>query len=201
MKSKQRRLSSPKVPPCHRRVKTPFSTRLRNGKPAAVFLRMNEKPIRGVHDDRALDAYRKLAYAFDELFRIPGTSFRFGLDAIIGLIPGVGDIAVSTLGGYALLLAFKLRAPASVLARMLMNIGVDTVFGAVPLIGDLFDATWKANTKNRQVLEAWLADPARAERRSKWAIAIFGLLFIALTAASLWLAWWVITTLIAVLRH
>jgi len=162
---------------------------------------MNEKPIRGVHDDRALDAYRKLAYAFDELFRIPGTSFRFGLDAIIGLIPGVGDIAVSTLGGYALLLAFKLRAPASVLARMLMNIGVDTVFGAVPLIGDLFDATWKANTKNRQVLEAWLADPARAERRSKWAIAIFGLLFIALTAASLWLAWWVITTLIAALQR
>ena len=161
---------------------------------------MNEKPIRGVHDDRALDAYRKLAYAFDELFRIPGTSFRFGLDAIIGLIPGVGDIAVSTLGGYALLLAFKLRAPASVLARMLMNIGVDTVFGAVPLIGDLFDATWKANTKNRQVLEAWLADPARAERRSKWAIAIFGLLFIALTAASLWLAWMVLSWILRTLK-
>ncbi len=86
----------------------------------------------------------------------------------------MGDIAVSALGGYALLLAFKLRAPVSVLTRMLMNIGVDTVFGAVPLIGDLFDATWKANTKNRRVLEAWLADPARTERRSKWAIALFG---------------------------
>jgi hypothetical protein len=151
-------------------------------------------------DDRALDGYRKLAHAFDELFRIPGTRFRFGLDSIIGLVPGVGDIAVSALGGYALLLAFKLRAPVPVLARMLMNIGVDTVFGAVPLLGDLFDATWKANTKNRRVLEAWLADPARTERRSKWAIILFGVLFLLLVAGSLWLAWTVVTWLLGELR-
>jgi hypothetical protein len=128
-------------------------------------------------DDRALDSYRKLAWAFDELFRIPGTQFRFGLDAIIWLVPGVGDIAVSALGAYALMLAFKLRAPMPVLGRMLLNIAVDTVFGAAPLVGDLFDAAWKANTLNRRVLEAWLADPARTERRSKWAIVLFGLLF------------------------
>lgn len=151
-------------------------------------------------DDRALEGYRKLAYAFDEAFRIPGTSFRFGLDSIIGLVPGVGDIAVSALGGYALLLAFKLRAPAPVLTRMLMNIGIDTVFGAVPLLGDLFDATWKANTKNRRVLEAWLADPARTQRRSKWAIILFGLLFLLLVAGSLWLAWMVVSWLIGELR-
>ena len=152
-------------------------------------------------DDRALDGYRKLAWAFDELFRIPGTQFRFGLDSIIGLVPGVGDIAVSALGGYALLLAFRMRAPVSVLTRMLGNIAVDTVFGAVPLIGDLFDATWKANTKNRRVLEAWLADPARTERRSKWAIILFGVLFLLLVAGSLWLAWMVVTWLFGVLSQ
>jgi hypothetical protein len=151
-------------------------------------------------DDRALDGYRKLAYAFDELFRIPGTGFRFGLDSIIGLVPGVGDIAVSALGGYALLLAFKLRAPVTVLTRMLMNIGIDTVFGAVPLLGDLFDATWKSNTRNRRVLEAWLADPARTERRSKWAIILFGVLFLLLVAGSLWLAWLVVSWLLRALR-
>jgi hypothetical protein len=145
-------------------------------------------------EDRALDGYRKLAWAFDELFRIPGTQWRFGLDSIIGLVP-----AVSALGAYALLLAFKLRAPVTVLTRMLLNIGVDTVLGSVPLIGDLFDATWKANTKNRRVLEAWLAEPARTERRSKWAIVLFALLFLALVAGSLWLAWVVVSWMIGAL--
>lgn len=151
-------------------------------------------------DDRALDGYRKLAHVFDELFRIPGTQFRFGLDSLIGLVPGAGDIAVSALGGYALLLAFKLRAPFSVLTRMLMNIGVDTLFGAIPLLGDLFDATWKANTKNRRVLEAWLADPGRTERRSKWTIVLFAGLFLLLVAGSLWLAWTVLAWLLRTLR-
>ena len=148
-----------------------------------------------------LDGYRKLAWVFDELFRIPGTRFRFGLDSIIGLVPGVGDLAVSGVGAYALFLAFKLRAPISVLARMLGNIAVDTVIGSVPLIGDLFDMTWKANTKNRRVLEAWLDDPSRAERRSKWAIALFVVLFLAMVAGSLWLTWVVVSWLLTQLMH
>lgn len=134
------------------------------------------------------------------LFRIPGTNFRFGLDSIIGLVPGIGDLAVSTLGAYALLLAFRLRAPLPILARMLLNIGVDTVLGAVPLIGDLFDATWKANTRNRRVLEAWLAEPTRTERRSKWVIVVITLMFLALVAASFWLAWVVVTWLLRSLQ-
>jgi hypothetical protein len=146
-----------------------------------------------------LDSYRRTAWVFDELFRIPGTQFRFGLDAIIGLVPGVGDLAVSGVGAYALLLAFRLRAPAAVLARMLGNIAVDTLIGSIPLIGDIFDMTWKANTKNRRVLEAWLDDPARAERRSKWAIVLFAGLFLALVVGSLWMTWLVVTWLIGVL--
>jgi hypothetical protein len=147
-------------------------------------------------DDQLLGSYRKLAYAFDEMFRVPGTGFRFGLDSIVGLIPGAGDIAVTSLGAYALLLAFKLKAPASVLARMLANIGIDTVFGAVPFLGDLFDAAWKANTKNRHLLEAWLADPARTTRKSAVTLVVFAVLFLLMVAGSLWLAWIVLSYLL-----
>ena len=154
----------------------------------------------GTRDDQMLESYRKLAWGADEMFRVPGTRFRFGFDSIIGLVPGVGDLSVSALGAYALMLAFKLRAPVPVLTRMLMNITIDTVFGAVPLIGDLFDATWKANTKNRKLLDAWLANPRRAERQSRWVVVVFSLLFLAIVAGSLWLAWMVLSWMIGVLR-
>lgn len=146
-----------------------------------------------------LNTYRRLAWVFDELFRIPGTQFRFGLDSVIGLVPGVGDLVVSGVGAYALLLAFKLRAPVVVLARMLGNIAVDTLIGSIPLIGDVFDTAWKANTKNRRVLEAWLDDPARTERRSKWAIVLFASLFVALVVASLWITWLLVTWILGLL--
>ena len=166
-------------------------------KPAVTRL---PPPTPGVREDSALDGYRKLAWGFDEMFRVPGTQFRFGLDSIIGLVPGVGDITVSALGAYALMLAFRLRAPVPVLSRMLLNITVDTVFGSIPLIGDLFDATWKANTKNQRVLEAWLADPMRTTRRSRWVVLVFGLLFLTLVTASLWLAWTVLSWMVGVLK-
>ena len=151
-------------------------------------------------DDQMLDNYRKLAWGADEMFRVPGTNFRFGFDSIIGLVPGVGDLTVSALGAYALMLAFKLRAPVPVLTRMLMNITIDTVFGSVPLIGDLFDATWKANTKNRKLLDAWLANPRRAERQSRWVVVLFSLLFLAIVAGSLWLAWIVLSWIVGMVR-
>ena len=150
--------------------------------------------------EQLLAPYRKLSYVFDELFRVPGTGWRFGLDSLIGLVPGVGDIAVSTLGAYAMFLAFKLKAPAAVLARMLVNIGIDTVVGAVPFLGDLFDATWKANTKNRRLLEAWLADPARTTRRSALTLVLFAALFVLIVAGSLWLAWTVLQLLLTGLK-
>jgi hypothetical protein len=150
--------------------------------------------------DQALGAYRTIAYYFDEMFRVPGTSFRFGLDSIVGLVPGAGDLAVTGLGAYALLLAFKLKAPASVLVRMLGNLAIDTMVGAVPLVGDLFDAAWKANTKNRKLLDAWLANPARTERRSVWTLVVFATLFLALTAFSFWLTWIVVSFLFNLMR-
>lgn len=134
------------------------------------------------------------------MFRVPGTNFRFGLDSIVGLVPGAGDIAVSGLGAYALLLAFRLKAPASVLTRMLANLAIDTLVGAVPLVGDLFDAAWKANTKNRRLLDAWLANPARTERRSTWTLVVFAALFLLLVAFSFWLTWTIVSFLVGLLR-
>ena len=157
-------------------------------------------PMPGTRDDQMLEGYRKLAWGADEMFRVPGTKFRFGFDSIIGLVPGAGDLTVGALGAYALLLAFKLRAPVPVLTRMLMKITVDTIFGAVPLIGDLFDATWKANTKNRKLLDTWLANPRRAERQSRWVVVVFSLLFAAIVAGSLWLAWMVLSWMVGVIK-
>jgi hypothetical protein len=103
----------------------------------------------------------------DDAIRIPGTPLRIGLDGILGLIPGVGDLAGGLLSIWLLVAAARLGAPPSVLARMGLNIGVDALPGVVPLLGDLFDFGWKANRRNLALLDRHLADPPRAKRASR----------------------------------
>lgn len=147
--------------------------------------------------DEWLSRYRRLAWLFDESIEIPILRWRVGLDALIGLVPGLGDVVVTALGSYALGLAFRLRAPAPVLFNMVANVGVDALLGAIPLAGDLFDMAWKANTRNRRLLERWLADPRRTERRSRWTLVWVSLAFIAVVGLSFWL---VVAILAALLR-
>ena len=109
---------------------------------------------------------RSLARLLDAAVTIPGTHFRVGLDALIGLIPGVGDLAGAALSGYIVLAAARLGAPKSVLARMVVNVAVDSVVGSIPLLGDLFDAGWRANTRNTALLERHLAAPAETRKGS-----------------------------------
>jgi len=104
-------------------------------------------------DDPALRALRKWATLLDAAFRVPGTTFRFGLDAIIGVIPGAGDIGTAFFSVMILLHAFRLKIPKVVIGRMLLNSGLDMLAGTVPLVGDLFDATYKANLRNMALLE------------------------------------------------
>ena len=135
-----------------------------------------------------------LAHLLDDAFRIPGTSLRFGLDGIVGLIPGLGDI----LGGLAsciLLVAAWVRgAPYVTLARMVVNIGIEVLLGAVPLLGAIFDVAWKANRRNYRLLERHLAQPRR-QTLGDWLFlltigAILLGLFLAPAVLLLWLVEW-----------
>ena len=104
-------------------------------------------------DDPALRALRKWATLLDAAFQVPGTKFRFGLDAIIGLIPGAGDIGTAFFSVMILLHAFRLKIPKVVIGRMLLNSALDMIAGTVPIVGDLFDAGYKANLRNMALLE------------------------------------------------
>jgi hypothetical protein len=120
------------------------------------------KPVKPSH----VATLRTISKVFDELFRVPGTNLRFGLDALIGLLPGGGDLVGGAVSAYAIVLASRLGAPSTVIMRMGLNILIDTVVGAVPLLGDLFDAGWKANRKNADLLERYVAAPAATKRTS-----------------------------------
>ena len=114
---------------------------------------------------------RTLARFLDEAVPIPGTGVRVGLDAIIGLVPGVGDVAGAALSGYVVLAAARLGTPPRVLLVMLFNVAVDAVIGSIPAIGDLFDVAWKANMRNAALLDRHLAAPGATRAASGWTIA------------------------------
>lgn len=99
---------------------------------------------------------RRFAWLLDELFQIPGTRQRVGLDALIGLVPGVGDTIGALLSTYIIIEAARRGASIWTITRMLGNVGVETVIGAIPLLGDLFDVVFKANRRNIALLGATL---------------------------------------------
>jgi hypothetical protein len=98
-----------------------------------------------------------LADLLDTAFLIPGTNIRFGLDALIGLMPGIGDAISSALSLWIVHEAYQLGARPHVIARMLGNVALDGVVGAVPLLGDAFDVAWRANRRNLRILREHLA--------------------------------------------
>ena len=104
-------------------------------------------------DPRGLEALRRWARLFDSAFRIPGTQITFGLDPILGLIPGLGDVASPVFSLFFVWHGVRLGVPKVVLARMVLNVMIDSGVGAIPLVGDLFDFGWKANVWNLALLE------------------------------------------------
>ena len=112
-------------------------------------------------------ALSKFAYWLDAGIRIPGTNLRFGLDPILGLIPGAGDAAGAVLAGWILVEAVRLGASRATIRRIAGNVALDAGLGAVPVIGDVFDFAWKANLRNVALLEQHLASPVRAERADR----------------------------------
>jgi hypothetical protein len=104
-------------------------------------------------DPRGLEALRRWARIFDSAFRIPGTQITFGIDPILGLVPGLGDIASPVFSLFFIWHGLRLGVPKVVLARMVLNVLIDAGVGAIPVVGDLFDFGWKANAWNLALLE------------------------------------------------
>ncbi|WP_135210507.1 DUF4112 domain-containing protein [Vitreimonas flagellata] len=104
---------------------------------------------------------RQLAEWLDTRFEIPGTKIRFGFDSIIGLIPGIGDLATTVLGAYIVIRARELGAPPLLQARMVLNLAIDALVGAIPLVGDIFDLAFKSHVRNVRILLRHLDDPRR----------------------------------------
>ncbi len=140
---------------------------------------------------RDLQRVRRLARLLDTAVRIPIIGVRFGLDALLGLVPGAGDAVSAVIAGYPVLIAARHRLPATLIVRMLGNIALDAVAGVVPVLGDLFDIGFKANVRNQRLIERYAERPAGTERASRaliW-LACGGviLIVVALIALARWI--------------
>lgn len=145
-----------------------------------------------------------LAKWLDSIFKIPGSNIRFGLDALLGLIPGLGDTVTSAASIYILLAAARNGVPRITIMRMAANIGLDYVVGCVPLLGDMFDVYWKANQKNVQLLERHAkADSAgvRKLQLQDW-LFVGGLAFvlISILVGSVTIAYWLVGLVLQLFR-
>jgi hypothetical protein len=119
---------------------------------------------------------RRLAVLLDDSIPIPGTRFRIGVEAIVGLFPGAGDLAGGAFSLYILLQAARMGVPRPLLVRMATNLVVDVVVGAVPILGDLFDAGFKANMRNLDLLERHVHRPVASTRSSRRFVALLAIL-------------------------
>lgn len=156
--------------------------------------------IEGLDQTRRLEDVARLARWMDTALRIPGTRIRFGLDPLLGILPGLGDAVGALIGGYIVLAALRAGAPRLVIARMLANIGVDAIVGAVPIAGTIFDVAFKAHRRNAGLLMDWAQTPAAVEGRQRrlaaaLALAVLGLLAIA--AAALAFGAWAVLRLLS----
>jgi hypothetical protein len=106
-----------------------------------------------------------LATLLDTAVVIPGTNIRFGVDAVVGLVPGIGDLVTTAMSLYIVHEAYQLGAPTQLLVRMVGNVALDGVFGSVPIVGDVFDVMWRANRRNVRMLQDWLDREERVVRR------------------------------------
>jgi hypothetical protein len=123
-------------------------------------------------DDPEIRRARALARVLDSAIGVPGTNIRIGLDPILGLVPGAGDIASAMLSAYIVLIAANKGTPRPVIWRMVGNIAVDTALGSLPILGDLFDVAYKSNIRNVELLERYASEPATVTKRSRWLAAL-----------------------------
>lgn len=127
-----------------------------------------------------------LAWLLDNSIKIPGTSWKIGLDGILGLIPGIGDLAAGGLSTYILYQAVKLKVPKTVLARMTLNILLESIIGVIPVVGDLFDFMFKANQRNVDLMREYVINPTHTTKRSTLVVVGFILALFAIMGLMVW---------------
>jgi hypothetical protein len=127
--------------------------------------------------------FKWIAYIMDEVVRVPGTRFRFGLDPLIGLIPGIGDTSSAVVSAFALIQAVRLGVPKILLTRMALNILVNEVIGVVPVVGDAFSFWFKSNARNYEIIKHHRLGSS-APKRTDWlfVIGVLLLLFLIICA-------------------
>lgn len=148
---------------------------------------MQPGPVQPDSVDSRLRRLRSLGRLLDDSILIPGTRRRIGVDALIGLVPGVGDGAGALLSTYIVVQAARLGVGRTTLLRMAGNVALEALVGVIPVFGDLFDAGWKANLRNLALLQAHLDRPETVGRASRrWVIAtVAGLLLVLLALGGL----------------
>jgi Domain of unknown function (DUF4112) len=142
-----------------------------------------------------LDALRKMAQLLDSAFAIPGTSLRIGLDPIIGLVPGIGDLISPLFTVGILWQAREFGIPKVVQLRMLFNVAIDTVLGLLPVLGDLFDFAWKANDMNMALLERHAQEEHQATPGDWLFVLVMILLLIVIAALPFVVLGWLVGAL------
>ena len=147
-------------------------------------------------DDEHLDL---LSHLLDDFLRIPGTPIRFGLDGIVGFIPGIGDILGGLASSIIIIAAWVRGVPKITLTRMVINVAIETAAGAVPVLGNLFDIGWKANRRNYALLTGSLDRPGQVARRSWLFIAGICVTLAAMMVAPVLLLSWALVHMSAML--
>ena len=137
--------------------------------------------------ERQLQRLDKLSWLLDSSIRIPGTTRTIGLDGIIGLIPGVGDVSAGLISGYIIIKALLMGLPIFVIARMVLNMVLEGVIGVIPIVGDLFDLVFKANRRNVRLMQVYLQKPEATTSRSTGSVMIFLLVLLGVLVMSVWL--------------
>ena len=145
-------------------------------------------------DKRGLREIEFLAKLMDSRFRVPGTDIRFGLDAIIGLIPVAGDISTLAVSGYMLLILARNGASGFLLARMVLNVLIDTVVGMIPFLGDVFDVAFKANMRNLRLMQEHYIEGRHRGSAWKLIIPVLIVLFL-IVAGIMWLGYKLLSNL------
>ncbi|MGE0082657.1 MAG: DUF4112 domain-containing protein [Thiohalomonadaceae bacterium] len=146
-----------------------------------------------------LHRLRRLAHVLDEAVRLPG-GHRIGVDGIVGVVPGVGDSLGAAVSAYIVTVAAQLGVPTVYLLRMILNIGLDLLVGLVPVLGDLFDFVWKANTRNLALIEQGIGRASRGKAGERRLIVLIVVLVALLIAAMFALSVLVVTALVSLVR-